>query len=138
VLIIEDNPFDLGVLEELIELIETPKIELFVAATRAEGEALARATEHDIVLLDLSLPDSSGMTTLLEWQHALVSDAPVIILSGDNDPETIKEARALGVAHFIQKDQLCDLLEAEAAGGQKLVRLLRTTIKRAGATTQSV
>lgn len=138
VLIVEDNPFDLGVLEELIELVETPKIELLVAATRAEGEGLARSTEHDIVLLDLSLPDSSGITTLLEWRHAHVSDAPVVILSGDNHPETIKEARALGVAHFIQKDQLCDLLEAEAAGGQRLVRLLRSTIKRASAATQAV
>ena len=62
----------------------------------------------------------------------------MIIRSGDSDPVTIKEARALGVAHLIQKDQLCELLEAEAAGGQRLVRLLRSTITRAGATTQSV
>jgi len=133
VIVAEDNPFDLAVLEELVEMADPRAVELISAATREEAERLAASAEHDLVLLDLELPDSSGITTLLEWQHSAVSAAPVIILSGSNDPGVISEARALGAVHFIQKDQLSGLADAGPAGADKLARLFRTTVRRATA-----
>jgi CheY-like chemotaxis protein len=131
VIVAEDNPFDLAVLEDLVESAQPRAVELLTAATREEAERLAASSDHDLVLLDLDLPDSTGITTLLEWQHSAVSDAPVIILSGSDDPAVIREARALGAVHFIKKAQLSELADAGAAGANRLSRLLRTTVTRA-------
>jgi CheY-like chemotaxis protein len=137
VLVAEDNPFDLAVLEELVDLARPRAVELLTAATREEAERLAASSYHDLVLLDLDLPDSTGITTLLEWQHRAVSSAPVIILSGSDDPAVIREARALGAVHFIKKAQLSELADAGTAGANRLSRLLRTTVTRASSEPRS-
>jgi CheY-like chemotaxis protein len=130
-LVVESNPFDLGVLEELAEMADPVAIDLLPAATRAEAERLAATTEHDVVLLNLELPDSTGIATLLEWQHSGISAAPVIILSGNGQSPAIGEARSLGIVHFIQKDQLDELVDLGSVGADRFARLLRQTVKRA-------
>jgi CheY-like chemotaxis protein len=130
-LVVESNPFDLGVLEELAEMADPVAVDLLPAATRAEAERLAATTEHDVVLLNLELPDSTGIATLLEWQHSGISAAPVIILSGNGQSPAIGEARSLGIVHFIQKDQLDELVELGSVGADRFARLLRQTVKRA-------
>jgi CheY-like chemotaxis protein len=131
ILVVEDNPFDLAVLEDLVQGAPPAALQLFVAATRNEGERVAATTELDVILLDLNLPDSTGISTLLEWQHSAATTAPVIVLSGNDHPDVIREARSLGAVHFIQKDHLSELADSGAAGSVKLTRLLRTTVRQA-------
>ena len=76
---------------------------------RAEflAEALEELSERDfdVVLLDLSLPDSSGPATV----SAIVDSGcgvPVIVLSGLEDEDVAKEAYSLGAAGFISKNHL--------------------------------
>ena len=128
VLVVEDNPFDLTVLEDLLEpALARGEVELTHCATRAEAEHLALSRPFDVVLLDLDLPDSHGLTTLLEWQHLVPLHLPLIALSDVVDAELIREARALGVSQVIQRPQLEQLTSQGPAGQDRVHKLLRKT-----------
>lgn len=130
VIVAESNPFDLGVVEELAEMATSVQLELIPAATRAAAERIASTTDHDIVLMNLELHDSSGFATILEWQHSGSSSAPVIVINSNSDVAASDEARALGVAHIIQKGQLDELVALGSVGSDRFARLLRTTLER--------
>jgi CheY-like chemotaxis protein len=130
VLIVEDNAFDLATLETLLEPFGPDEIRVMTAATRAEGQELARAGRFDIVVLDLDLPDSSGITTVLEWQHAVTIVLPLIATASEAGAELIQQARALGVVHVVQKSHLDQLAAKGETGSRQLLKLLRTTATR--------
>jgi DNA-binding NarL/FixJ family response regulator len=100
------------------------------AETLREGYEVAELGP-DIVLLDLGLVETQGTTTILEWLHNSRSSAPLVVLSGTADSEMIDEARSLGVARYLQKQHLTSL-EGEV-GASRLVQLLETTVRQAGA-----
>jgi CheY-like chemotaxis protein len=130
VLIVEDNPFDLATLGSLLDPFGPNEISVMHAATRGEGQELARASEFDVVMLDLDLPDSSGITTVLEWQHAVTTTVPLIATAAEAGAELIQQARALGVVHVVQKPHLDQLAAKGETGGRQLLQLLRTTATR--------
>ena len=130
VLIVEDNPFDLAILENLLEPFGPDEIRVMTAATRAEGQELARTGGFDVVVLDLDLPDSSGITTVLEWQHAVTIVVPLIATAAEAGAELIQQARALGVVHVVQKPHLDQLAARGETGSRQLLQLLRTTATR--------
>ena len=79
-----------------------PGIKLHCVGTAAEG--LALVTEHDLVLLDLDLPDSPG----LELLRTLAADSrfrhtPVIVVSAESRPERIDDCFDAGAAQFLTK-----------------------------------
>lgn len=74
----------------------------------------------DVVLLDLSLPDSSGVDTVKEFRKA-VPDIPVVVLSKLDDEELALQALAAGAQDYIVKDQMTI---------QLLVRAIRYAIQR--------
>lgn len=128
-LVVEDNPFDLALIEEVAEAADEELL-ITSATTRNEAERVAATASFDIILLGLDLPDSAGIPTLLEWQHSAVSGAPVIVLIGHSEAGVIREAKALGAFHVIQKSHLAELADAGATGADRLVRLLRSTVKK--------
>jgi len=132
VLVVEDNPFDLALLEEVVDAIEGVEIELVHAATRADAQRMAARCPVNIVLLDLNLPDSSGIDTLLDWHQAGVSTAPVIVMSGSSDADLIQQARDSGAVHFVQKNHLVALADQGPQGAARLLRILQSTAKTAG------
>ena len=78
VLLIEDEP----TLAQSIELmLRSEKFDVTLAALGEDGLSLAREGAHDIVLLDLNLPDMSGYDVLQTLRRAKVA-TPVLILSG--------------------------------------------------------
>lgn len=96
-----------------------PSIELLQAGTCAEGLALALAHPPDLVLLDLQLPDVPGMQALERFRAAL-PERPVVVVSGQEDRDTVLRALDLGALAFIPKsaDQavLADALRTLLAG----------------------
>lgn len=62
------------------------------------------ALDQGCVLLDLNLPDGSGIEVLRELR-ARGSDLPVILLTGYGDQAALEEARALGACQFLEKPQ---------------------------------
>jgi CheY-like chemotaxis protein/two-component sensor histidine kinase len=100
VLYIEDNQADTDTMRAL--LAERPGVTLVCADTAAKG--LARATEADLVLLDLDLPDRPGIEVL----RALQADArsrtlPVLVVSAESRPQRIDECFDAGATQFLTK-----------------------------------
>ncbi|MGH9842856.1 MAG: response regulator [Blastocatellia bacterium] len=104
VLLIEDDPGYSKTIQALISG-NRESIEVEVADHLAEG--LDRLTKGgiDLVLLDLSLPDSDGMLTLIRTRKH-VPHLPIVILTGCDDEEIALEAAQAGAQDYLVKDQI--------------------------------
>ncbi|ATQ78258.1 hypothetical protein CR152_29925 [Massilia violaceinigra] len=102
VLYIEDQSSNLALVEIL--LAKRANITLLSASTGSEGLALAQRHGPDLVLLDLHLPDVSGLDVLAQL-HATpgLSQTPVVVVSADALPATIAGALAAGAADYLTK-----------------------------------
>lgn len=120
VLLIEDNALDARCVAGFLAKADG----LFVltrATTLAEGLAALAKQPAGAVLLDLTLPDSSGLETFTRV-HACVGDTPIVVLTGLDDEETALETVRRGAQDYIVKSEINDRL---------LVRALRYAIERA-------
>jgi CheY-like chemotaxis protein/HPt (histidine-containing phosphotransfer) domain-containing protein len=97
---VEDDPVSVAVLEGM--LAERTDVRLLVAATGAEGLALAVEERPDLVLLDLGLPDIEGAEVFRQLRAASPR-APVAVVSGDTRPERIAELKGAGVDDYFPK-----------------------------------
>lgn len=103
ILVIEDNPADLEFIR--ICLPESPlKSQLIEADTLLDGFAVLKATPVDLILLDLSLPDSQGFKTLLRLLGSY-PHIPVIVLTGTNNEIIGNQAIRAGAQDFLVKGQ---------------------------------
>lgn len=109
ILVVDDNPGDLFLVEEL--LLDT-KLEIHAvekAATVAEAIDVLQQKKIDLVLLDLSLPDSYGIESFLRVNH-YAKALPIIILSGLSDTATATDAISLGAQDFLLKGEFNERL----------------------------
>ena len=74
-----------------------------------EGLRLYRKERPDVIVLDLRMPEFDGVRVLKEIRRVDLKQ-PVIIWTGDTDPETERQVRALGVSAFIVKGSSIHLL----------------------------
>ena len=106
ILLIEDNPDDVFLLREM--LAEDPGTRFQIVADTAtleRGTALMQSLEVDLVLLDLSLPDSRGIETFTA-AHRAAPDLPIIVLTGRDDEELALHAVHLGAEEYLVKGQI--------------------------------
>jgi diguanylate cyclase (GGDEF)-like protein len=105
VLLVEDNRGDARLAQ--IALGEMARIETDVESVTCLGDAITalNASPHDIVLLDLSLPDSFGIDTLVRLR-AETPDVPVIVLTGQDDDDVSLGAMEAGAQDYIEKSRL--------------------------------
>lgn len=93
------------------------------AAGSAEAVALARSTAPDVVLMDLGLPDGSGVsaTARIVGEHP---DTRVVVVTMFDDQGAVREALDAGAAGYVVKDAMpAELLAAVAAAGEGAVVL---------------
>ncbi len=100
ILVVDDEPDIRRLVQEILE-DEHYKV---VAAenARAAREAV-RKQRPDLVLLDLWMPDTDGISLLREWATSGNLEMPVIMISGHGTVETAVEATRLGAYDFIEK-----------------------------------
>ena len=84
VLLIEDNPGDVRLITEILSEARDAPFELECMDQLSAGLECPSAGDIDIVLLDLSLPDSYGFDTFAKM-HTHASDVPIILLTGIED-----------------------------------------------------
>ncbi|HBT59033.1 MAG: DNA-binding response regulator [Pseudomonadales bacterium] len=77
-------------------------VKLDHARNAAEALQLVREYPYDLILLDLQLPDSSGLS-LMQKLRAADAMVPIAILSASNSPSDLEAALQLGAAGFISK-----------------------------------
>jgi PAS domain S-box-containing protein len=120
ILLVEDNPGDAFLLREELKNVATPLLELI--HVELLGDAIDRLNqEHfDVVLLDLSLPDSIGLDGLLAIQTRN-SAVPIIVLTGLEDDELAAKAVRQGAQDYLIKGH---------ADSNLLVRAMRYAIER--------
>ncbi|HYF29600.1 MAG TPA: response regulator [Chitinophagaceae bacterium] len=104
ILIVEDTPSDSYLIEEML-LSSTLGIEEIYTAERL-ADALVILKEHPVslVLLDLSLPDSAGIDSMVQLKE-IGQKTPIIILTGYNDSEMAFEALKHGAQDYLVKGE---------------------------------
>lgn len=119
ILLVEDTSADVALVREMLNRFQS-KYTLRVA------DCLSSALQHlenevvDIVLLDLGLPDSSGLDALREVQQKR-PELPIIVLTGLDDEELAAEAIALGAQDYLLKGNF---------DGQLVSRSMRYAVER--------
>ncbi|HEV3414629.1 MAG TPA: PAS domain S-box protein [Puia sp.] len=112
ILTVEDNPSDLFLLEHMLRSSGLDIRQLYSTDTIGEAYRLLREWEIDLVLLDLSLPDSWGIHTFVQLKPA-VQRIPVIILTGLSDMKVALEAIKEGAQDYLVKNELTEGLLAK-------------------------
>jgi len=110
ILLVEDNPGDARYIQELLFDVKNSQSVLMRASLLSEGVELFKKAVFDIILLDLSLPDSSGLQTFTTM-HGHARNVPIIVLSGLNDEMTAIKTLQNGAQDYLVKGQVSsDLL----------------------------
>lgn len=100
ILVVDDEP---DIRELVRDILEDEGYRITVAENgEAARKAFARH-DHDLVLLDIWMPDVDGITLLKEWSSSGRPACPVVIMSGHGSLETAIEATRLGAHDFVQK-----------------------------------
>jgi two-component system, NtrC family, nitrogen regulation response regulator NtrX len=73
------------------------------AANAADARAACARQTPDLVLLDIWMPDTDGISLLREWQQSQQLAAPVVMMSGHGTVETAVEATRLGAVDYVEK-----------------------------------
>jgi diguanylate cyclase (GGDEF)-like protein len=120
VLLVEDNPGDARLIREALRETKGVDFSLEVADTLAAGLERVAASDADIVLLDLSLPDAFGLDTYRR-AHFDAPHVPIIVLTGNEDEALAVSAVNEGAQDFLSKRKL---------DGEVLVRSIRYAIER--------
>ena len=87
----------------LQEILSEEGFEVEVAANAEQARAARRQQLPDLILLDIWMPDTDGITLLREWAADPAATCPVVMMSGHGTVETAVEATRLGAFDFIEK-----------------------------------
>ncbi|MEH2114305.1 hybrid sensor histidine kinase/response regulator [Nostoc sp.] len=136
ILLVEDSATDAHLLHQIFlhayqeewQMLHVERLSEAIDASRENSASTLdnsqlvsrRQRRFDLVLLDLSLPDSIGLDTLKEYRAA-VPDIPVVVLTGLDDEDLAMQALAEGAQDYLVKDQITI---------QRLVRAIRYAIER--------
>lgn len=104
-ILIEDNPGDIRLIQEMLAEADPTACGVTVFTRLAEGRAAVEKGGCDVVLLDLTLPDSSGLDTLSRLNRE-VNAVAVIVLTGLDDELIAVEALRKGAQDYLVKDRM--------------------------------
>lgn len=107
---VEDNETNVEVMRGI--LAQRPQIELSVSLTGLDGLAAIRTLRPDVILLDMHLPDISGMELLRHLRsEGSTAGIPVIVVSADALQTQVEQALGQGALHYLTKPvNVSDLL----------------------------
>ena len=99
ILVVDDES---NIRELLEELLIEEGYQVTTAADANEARAARADQDYDLVLLDIWMPDTDGISLLKEWAESGKLE-PVVMMSGHGTVDTAVEATRLGALDFIEK-----------------------------------
>ena len=100
ILVVDD---ELGIRDLLFEILNDEGHQVELAMNAAEARAIRAEMQPDLVLLDIWMPDTDGVTLLKEWAGAGLLNVPVIMMSGHATIDTAVQATRIGAMAFLEK-----------------------------------
>ena len=100
ILVVDDEH---GIRELLFEILDDEGHNVIAAQNAAEARQARANARPDLVLLDIWMPDTDGVSLLKEWSASGLLDMPVIMMSGHATIETAVEATRIGAMAFLEK-----------------------------------
>ena len=100
ILIVDD---EVGIRELLSEILQDEGYRVSVAENATAARAYRARQQPSLVLLDIWMPDTDGVTLLREWAAAGLLTMPVVMMSGHGTIETAVEATKIGAFDFLEK-----------------------------------
>ncbi|MEA5471066.1 EAL domain-containing protein [Spirulina sp. 06S082] len=120
ILLVEDNPAEARLLQELFRDVEASQFSFCCAKRLQEALSYVEAERFDVIFLDLTLPDSQGLESLNPLLKK-VPYLPIVVLSNTDDDELAVEAVRQGAQDYLVKRYI---------NREVLVRSLRYAIER--------
>ena len=100
ILVVDD---EVGIRELLSEILSDEGYQVRLAENASEARTLRSRSRPDLVLLDIWMPDTDGITLLKEWASAGLLTMPVVMMSGHGTIDTAVEATRIGAYDFLEK-----------------------------------
>lgn len=119
ILIVDD---EIGIRELLSEILRDEGYRVAVAENAGQARAWRKQARPDLVLLDIWMPDTDGITLLKEWASSGLLTMPVVMMSGHGTIDTAVEATRMGAAGYLEKpvplQKLLNTVGRALRGGQ--------------------
>ena len=125
ILVVDD---EMGIRELLSEILGDEGHVVVTAENAQQAREQRAASAPDLVLLDIWMPDTDGVTLLKEWQRDGLLTMPVIMMSGHATIDTAVEATRIGALNFLEKPIAL----------QKLLKAVQQGLSRSGEVTRPV
>ena len=117
ILVVDD---EVGIRELLSEILRDEGYQVRLAENASQAREMRTQARPDLVLLDIWMPDTDGITLLKEWAAGGMLTMPVVMMSGHGTIETAVEATRIGAFDFLEKP----------IGLQKLLGAVGRALKR--------
>lgn len=119
ILVVDD---ELGIRDLLYEILNDEGHQVDLAENAAQAREARAKARPDLVLLDIWMPDTDGVTLLKEWSAGGLLTMPVIMMSGHATIDTAVEATKIGAMAFLEKPiTMQKLLKAVEQGLSRLM-----------------
>lgn len=127
ILVVDD---ELGIRDLLSEILFDEGHQVELAENAAQAREIRQRMRPDLVLLDIWMPDTDGVSLLKEWASSGLLTMPVIMMSGHATIDTAVDAVKIGAQAFLEKPiTLQKLLKAVEQGlAREQVRQIATTV----------
>jgi len=100
ILVVDD---EIGIRELLSEILKDEGYTVRLAENAAAARAIRKEARPDLVLLDIWMPDTDGISLLKEWAVSGLLTMPVVMMSGHGTIESAMEATRIGAFDFLEK-----------------------------------
>jgi DNA-binding NtrC family response regulator len=100
ILVVDD---ELGIRDLLTEILSDEGHNVDTAENAAQARKARAVSQPDLVLLDIWMPDTDGVTLLKEWSATGMLNMPVVMMSGHATIDTAVEATKIGAHAFLEK-----------------------------------
>ncbi len=123
ILVVDD---EIGIRELISEILSDEGHVVLTAENAAAARAVQVAETLDLVLLDIWMPDTDGVTLLKEWSASGALTMPVIMMSGHATIDTAVEATRFGALDFLEKPVALQRLLSAVRNALERGRLMRS------------